>query len=227
MWQETPDLAEARARMVHEQLVKRSITDSRVLQAMTEIPRHLFLDEDLWESAYKDGPLPIGYGQTISQPYIVAFMTQALQLPADEATVVLEIGTGSGYQAAVLSRIVSTVYTVERIPPLAERAHHVLCDVLGLHNIEIKIDDGGYGWQEHGPYDGILTTAAAPEIPAPLTAQLKDGAALLVPVGPRRHQYLLRLKRQTGRIIREELAPVAFVPLIGEHGWAGDEDNLY
>ena len=226
MWQETPALAEARARMVREQLVKRSITDSRVLQAMTEIPRHLFLDEDLWESAYNDGPLPIGYGQTISQPYIVAFMTQALQLPSNDPLVVLEIGTGSGYQAAVLSRIVSTVYTIERIPPLAERAHHVLCEVLGLSNIEIKIDDGGYGWPEHGPYDGIITTAAAPEIPAPLTVQLKDRAALLVPVGPRRHQHLLRLKRRADRIIREELAPVAFVPLIGEHGWAGDEEYI-
>jgi protein-L-isoaspartate(D-aspartate) O-methyltransferase len=224
MWQETSDLTKARASMVEEQLVKRSIYDSRVLEAMAEIPRHLFVDEDLWDSAYKDGPLPIGYGQTISQPYIVAYMTQALQLLSDGQANVLEIGTGSGYQAAILSRLAFRVYSVERIPPLADKARHLLYEVLAIRNVEIRVGDGGYGWPEYAPYDGIITTAAAPEIPAPLTVQLKEGAALVLPVGPRRQQNLLRLKRRGDRIVREVLAPVAFVPLIGEHGWAGDED---
>ncbi len=218
-----PSLAEARARMVEEQLAKRGITDPRILDAMAEIPRHLFIDEDLWDQAYRDGPLPINSGQTISQPYIVAFMTQALHLPPEGQAVVLEIGTGSGYQAAILSWLADRVYSIERIPSLAERARHVL-DSLGISNVEIKVADGGYGWPAYAPYDGILTTAAAPEIPAPLTTQLKEGAALVAPVGPRRHQELLRLKWRGGRLIRERLAPVAFVPLIGEHGWAEDED---
>jgi protein-L-isoaspartate(D-aspartate) O-methyltransferase len=223
MFGKKPSLAEAQALMVKKQLAARSVTDSRILQAMGEIPRHLFVEEDLWDQAYKDGPLPIGYGQTISQPYMVAFMTQALQLPEGGRAVVLEIGTGSGYQAAILSRLVAQVYSIERIEPLANRAWRNL-QALGIQNVEIKVGDGGYGWPEHAPYDGIIVTAAAPEVPAPLLAQLKEEAMLVVPTGPRRYQQdLLRLHWHNGQVMEENLAPVAFVPLIGEHGWEEDE----
>lgn len=222
MFGKKPNLAEAQELMVKKQLAGRSITDSRVLQAMREIPRHLFVEEELWDQAYKDGPLPIGYGQTISQPYIVAFMTEALQLPKDGHAVVLEIGTGSGYQAAILSRLARQVYSVERLEPLADRAWHSL-QALGIKNVEIRVGDGGYGWPEHAPYDGITVTAAAPEVPAPLLAQLGEEAMLVVPTGPQRHQQeLLRFHWRHGRIVEEKLAPVAFVPLIGEHGWEED-----
>jgi protein-L-isoaspartate(D-aspartate) O-methyltransferase len=215
-------LDEARALMVEKQLAARSIKDLRVLEAMREIPRHLFVDKDLWDAAYRDSPLLIGYGQTISQPYIVAFMTQALQLPEDGQAVVLEIGTGSGYQAAILSRLAAKVYSVERIEALAKNAQRLL-EELDIHNVEIKVDDGGYGWVEHSPYDGIIATAAAPEIPRPLIDQLKDGGTLVAPVGPKWQQERIRLQWQNNRIETERLAPVAFVPLIGEHGWAEDE----
>jgi protein-L-isoaspartate(D-aspartate) O-methyltransferase len=224
MFSKKPTLIEAQATMVKRQLAGRSITDLRILKAMSEIPRHHFVDEDLWEHAYKDGPLPIGYGQTISQPYIVAYMTQALQLPSEGETVVLEIGTGSGYQSAILSRLASKVYSLERIDKLAEEARRRL-EALGINNVEIKVGDGGYGWSDHAPYDGIIVTAAAPEIPAPLIVQLKEGAKLVAPVGPRRQQELYRLQWRDNRLITERLAPVAFVPLIGEHGWAEDEDT--
>ena len=218
MFGKTPNLEEARELMVAEQLVKRQISDPRVLAAMRTIPRHQFVEEKLWRSAYRDKPLPIGHGQTISQPYMVAFMTQALNLPDDRPTTVLEIGTGSGYQAAILSQLVNRVYSIERIEFLAERVKQLL-PTLGIDNVEIKVGDGGYGWPEHAPYDGIMVTAAAPQIPAPLTAQLKDGAYLVVPVGPKQNQFLLRLQRQGNQIIEENLVPVAFVPLLGEHGW--------
>ncbi|MCK6627270.1 MAG: protein-L-isoaspartate(D-aspartate) O-methyltransferase [Anaerolineae bacterium] len=222
MFGKKPGLAEAQARMVEKQLAARHITDPRVLQVMAEIPRHAFMAEELWGQAYKDTPLPIGYGQTISQPYMVAFMSEALQLPADGQATVLEIGTGSGYQAAILSRLAAKVYTIERIPELAEQARRNL-EGLGIDNVEIKVADGGYGWPEHAPYDGIMVTAAAPEVPAPLPAQLAEGAMLVIPTGPRRQQQeLLRLQRRGDRIIEAKLAPVAFVPLIGEHGWEED-----
>ncbi len=222
MSRDEAELAQARATMVKKQLEARYITDPRVLEAMRTIPRHLFVAEELWDSAYRDGPLPIGYDQTISQPYIVAYMTQALQLPADGRAVVLEIGTGSGYQAAILSQLAAKVYTVERIKPLAEKARNCLAQ-LGITNVEVKVSDGGYGWPEHGPYDGIIVTAAAPEVPAPLTIQLKEGARLVIPIGPRWQQELVRLQRQGETFIEEKLAPVAFVPLIGEHGWSEAE----
>lgn len=218
MFGKAPNLEEAQARMVEEQLAKRHISDPRVLAAMGRIPRHRFVEETLRKAAYRDKPLPIGYGQTISQPYVVAFMTQALNLPNDKPTTVLEVGTGSGYQAAILSQIADHVYSVERIEPLAEQVRALLPE-LGIDNVEIKISDGGYGWPEHAPYDGIVVTAAAPEIPAPLTAQLKDGAYLVVPVGAKNKQFLLRLQRQGNKIVEENLVPVAFVPLLGEHGW--------
>lgn len=218
----TPD--EARAQMVEKQLAARAITNPRVLKVMGEIPRHLFVDEDLQDVAYRDSPLSIGYGQTISQPYIVAYMTQALQLPDDGQAVVLEIGTGSGYQAAILSQLAAKVYSVERIESLAKRAERLLKE-LDIHNVEIKVGDGGYGWLEHSPFDAIITTAAAPDVPAPLIDQLKDGGRLVAPIGPKWQQELVRLRWRDNEIMREELAPVAFVPLIGEHGWA--EDDYY
>ncbi len=212
----TPE--EDRARMVDKQLVKRHIKDQRVLQAMANIPRHRFVDDSQQSSAYNDGPLPIGYGQTISQPYIVAYMSQALELPPNGESSVLEIGTGSGYQTAILSQLAGKVYSIERIDALARQAYTLLHE-LGINNVEIKVGDGGYGWQEHAPYDAIIVTAAAPEIPAPLTAQLKDGANLVVPVGPRGQQELICIQRQGDKLVQKTLAPVAFVPLLGEHGW--------
>lgn len=217
-------LDEARALMVKKQLAARSITDRRILRVMGELPRHRFVDKKLQDAAYRDSPLSIGYGQTISQPYIVAYMTQALHLPEDGRATVLEIGTGSGYQAAILSRLVDKVYSVERIAPLAERAQQLLHE-LDIDNVEINVTDGGYGWPKHSPYDAIIATAAAPDIPAPLIDQLKDGGRLVAPVGPRWQQELMRLQWRDGELISERLAPVAFVPLVGEHGW--EEEDFY
>jgi protein-L-isoaspartate(D-aspartate) O-methyltransferase len=216
--------AEARAEMVQKQLKGRGITDPRILRVMGELPRHRFVDEELWEAAYRDSPLSIGHGQTISQPYIVAYMTQALLLPADGHARVLEVGTGSGYQAAVLSRLVDKVYSVERIAPLAQRARQIFTE-LDIHNVEILLTDGGYGWPEHSPYDAIIATAAAPQIPAPLIDQLKEGGRLVAPAGPRWQQELMRLQWRGKELISERLVPVAFVPLVGEHGW--EEEDFY
>ena len=218
MFSEDSALTRARATMVQEQLIRRDITDPRVLAAMDNIPRHIFVDKSLWDAAYNDGPLPIGYNQTISQPYIVAFMTQALQLPLDGQGVVLEIGTGSGYQTAILSQLVAKVYSLERVETLAIKAKRCL-DQLGITNVEIKVSDGGYGWPDYGPYDGIIATAAAPELPAPLTLQLRERARLIIPIGPKRRQKLLEFQRHNNKLLKRSLIPVAFVPLIGEHGW--------
>ncbi len=204
--------------MVEKQLVKRGIKDERILAAMRALPRHKFVPEEEQRYAYRDQALPIGYGQTISQPYIVAVMTELLQIPTDEQVTVLEIGTGSGYQAAVLSRLVAQVYTVERIPQLAERAQAVY-DELGLTNIHTKLADGGYGWTEHAPYDRIVTTAAAPDIPPPLLTQLAEGGILVAPIGTRHQQQLIRVQRRGDDFNQEALLPVAFVPFRGEHGW--------
>jgi len=216
------DYIQARERMVEEQLVSRGIHDPRVLRAMAKVPRHLFLENELWDQAYEDHPLPIGADQTISQPYIVAFMTQALELPASGQALVLEIGAGSGYQAAILSYLAAQVYSVERLDALAQQAQAVL-QKLNIHNVTIKVDDGGYGWPTHGPYEAIIVAAAAPDVPPPLIDQLKEGGRLVAPVGPKWQQELVRLRRKHGKIIRENLAPVTFVPLLGEHGWAEDE----
>jgi protein-L-isoaspartate(D-aspartate) O-methyltransferase len=213
---------QARIEMVKTQLSRRGINDVRVLAAMGNIPRHFFVEDKLHYAAYNDKPLPIGAGQTISQPYIVALMSQALQLPATGQTSVLEIGTGSGYQAAVLSQIADNIYSVERISALAEQARVVL-DQLNITNVKIKLADGGYGWPEYAPYDGIVVTAAAPDIPAPLIPQLKDGARLIVPVGSPGNQNLLSIQRQGNKVVQYQLAPVAFVPLRGEHGWQPDD----
>jgi protein-L-isoaspartate(D-aspartate) O-methyltransferase len=206
----------ARHQMVEQQLEGRGITDERVLQVMREVPRHQFVPEDLWDMAYRDTPLPIGHGQTISQPYIVAYMTQMLHLAPDDR--VLEVGTGSGYQVAILSRLAEQVYTIERVKDLATKAEQIVKD-LGYDNIEFRVGDGGYGWPEVSPFDAIIITAAAPEVPQPLVDQLAPGAPLLAPIGPTGYQELRRLTKRGKRTKVENLVPVAFVPLVGEHGW--------
>ncbi len=215
------DFEKARQEMVGKQLKRRGITDPHVLAAMTEVPRESFVSVDYERQAYKDCPLPIGYGQTISQPYIVAFMLQALALTNPAETIVLEIGTGLGYQAAVLSRFVKHVYTVERIPELAVQAKQSLL-ALNYTNISISQGDGGYGWPKYAPFDGIVVAAAAPDIPPPLPVQLKPGAALVIPIGAAHEQNLVNITaHENGAFAKEFLAPVAFVPLLGEHGWGG------
>jgi protein-L-isoaspartate(D-aspartate) O-methyltransferase len=205
-----------RERMVETQIEQRGICDERVLAAMRSVPRHRFVPGHLIGAAYRDAPLPIDQGQTISQPYIVALMTAELGLTGDEK--VLEIGAGSGYQAAILSRLVDGVISVERIPSLARQAQALL-DSLGYDNVRIVVGDGTAGWPAEAPYDAIIVTAAAPEVPEPLKQQLADGGRLLVPVGPRWTQQLTRVRRVGGQYYTESLLGVAFVPLIGEHGW--------
>lgn len=209
----------ARERMVQEQLLQRGISDTRVLDAMNEVPRHLFVEDAQQVRAYGDHPLPISGDQTISQPLVVAAMTQELQLGGDER--VLEIGTGSGYQAAVLSRLCSRVYTVERINFLLAGARKVF-DQLRYYNILSRLDDGTLGWQEHAPYDAIIVTAGGPEIPAPLIDQLADPGRMIIPVGERELQELQLLTKKDGKIEVSRLESVRFVSLIGEHGWEND-----
>jgi protein-L-isoaspartate(D-aspartate) O-methyltransferase len=212
----TIDYEAARKRMVMGQIAARGITSPRVLDAFLEVPRHLFVPPNQRLFAYQDGPLPIGLGQTISQPYIVAYMTAQLHLQGDE--ILLEIGTGSGYQAAILGTLAREVHTIERHPRLASDAAQVLKD-LGYSNITIHEGDGTHGLPEHAPYQGIMVTAAAPEVPQPLLDQLAEGGRLVMPVGGRAGQLLQLYQRKKGEIIREDLTPVAFVPLIGDHGW--------
>ncbi len=206
----------ARNKMVKTQLLSRDITDERTLAAMQEVPRHCFVDDALMARSYGDHPLPIGAGQTISQPYIVAYMTQALQLRGDET--VLEIGTGSGYQAAVLSRLCRKVYTVERINSLLAGARKVF-DSLRYYNIRSKLDDGTLGWPDHGLYNAIIVTAGGPEIPEPLIAQLTDPGRLVMPIGDQDVQELKLLTKKEGQTEIELLARVRFVDLVGEYGW--------
>jgi len=208
-----------RQRMVDEQLRGRDIADRRVLDAMRSVPRHRFVPEELSDLAYTDAPLPIGYRQTISQPYIVALMSQLLGLRGDET--VLEVGTGSGYQAAVLGRLARKVYTLERIPELAEGARRVLAE-LGIDNVEVRVADGSAGFPEAAPYDGILVAAAAPRAPQPLLGQLAEGGRLVVPVGTIEGQILERWTRRGDEWDCERSAPVCFVPLLGEHGWSAN-----
>jgi len=213
----------ARERMVQSQIEVRGISDPRVLAVMRQVPRHLFVPVHIRGSAYRDTPLPIGDGQTISQPYIVALMTEMLELTGEER--VLEIGTGSGYQAAILSLLAGEVYTVERLPSLALSAEEVLGQ-LGYTNIHVRVGDGTLGWPEHAPYDAVIVTAASPEIPSPLLDQLADGGRFVAPVGPRWTQTLIRVRREGEKFHREYLTSVAFVPLVGEHGWNEREGLL-
>ncbi len=216
------DYAARRERMVQQQIVARGIRDERVIEAMRRVPRHLFVPEDRRHLAYEDRPLPIGEGQTISQPYIVAYMTAALQLKGDEK--VLEIGTGSGYQTAILSLLARWVYSIERYASLAERARRRLAE-LGYRNVSIRVGDGSAGWPEEAPFDAILMTAAPPTIPLPLRQQLADGGRLVGPVGNRYDQMLIRLTRKGKQWVQEQLVPVIFVPMVGRHAWAEDQDD--
>jgi protein-L-isoaspartate(D-aspartate) O-methyltransferase len=209
----------ARARMVEEQLLPRSIHDQKTLEAMRKVPRHLFVEDAMKNQAYGDSPLPIGRGQTISQPYIVALMTQALGLKGHER--VLEIGTGSGYQAAILSQICEKVYTVERIDTLLVQARKVF-DSLHYLNILTKLDDGTNGWPEYGPYDAIVVTAGGPKVPLPLLEQLADPGILIIPVGDRGVQNLQFVTKKDGEITEKTIELVRFVNLIGDHGWKND-----
>ena len=207
-----------REKMIKEQIEARGITNPLVLSAMREVPRHKFVPEDMVSLAYSDRPLPIGFDQTISQPYIVAYMTQCLRLTGGEK--VLEVGTGLGYQAAVLSKIASKVYTIERIPELAEKAKKILKE-LGYNNVEVIVGDGTKGLPEKAPFDGIIVTASGPYVPETLKSQLKVGGRLVMPVG--KYRYAQRIVRVTRGVDdnfkEEELLDVLFVPLIGEYGW--------
>jgi protein-L-isoaspartate(D-aspartate) O-methyltransferase len=205
-----------RKRMVAEQIAQRGILDPRLLAVMESVPRHRFVPPDELAYAYADGPLPIGHGQTISQPYIVALMTDLLQLSASER--VLEIGSGSGYQAAVLAGLAAEVHTVEVIPELARGAQEIL-NGPGYSNVHVHCADGSLGWPEAAPYDGILVAAAAPEVPPPLLEQLAEGGRLVLPVGERGFQQLEVWERKGGQFACEKNIAVAFVPLRGEHGW--------
>jgi protein-L-isoaspartate(D-aspartate) O-methyltransferase len=209
--------------MVTEQLRRRGIMDERVLEAMTNIPRHLFVPPDLRPAAYQDGPLPIGYRQPISQPYIVALMTQMLHLRGYEK--VLEIGTGSGYQAAILAHLAGMVHTIERYTALSEAAGKVL-QALGIQNVHLHVGDGSLGLAEYAPYDAILVTAGAPRVPSALLEQLSEQGRLVIPVGKWTGQSLERWWRIPSGFKHESTAPVAFVPLVGKAGWdASNEEN--
>ncbi len=208
--------------MVEEQLAARGLTDQRVLAAMAEVPRHLFVESALADRAYEDRALPIGERQTISQPYMVALMTQALELTGTER--VLEIGTGSGYQAAILARLAARVFSVERLKALADRARTTL-DRLKVYNVVIKVFDGTFGWPDEAPFDAIIVAAGAPSVPSPLINQLKDGGRLVVPVGDRDGQRLVKLVKRSNLIHTATLAECAFVPLIGNFAWPADAES--
>jgi len=205
--------------MVEEQIVSRGIKDPRLIEAMKKIPRHLFVEEALQSQAYTDHPLPIGEKQTISQPYMVALMTEALLLTGKEK--VLEIGTGSGYQTAILAELSEKVFSVERIRPLAIRARKLLYE-LGYFNVEIKIFDGTFGWTEESPFDAILVTAGSPDIPQPLIDQLATGGRLVIPVGDAFVQDLVRVTKTEEGVRREDLGGCRFVKLIGRYGWEAE-----
>ena len=212
----TDSHAYRRQRMI-EFLRHGGITDERLLAAMAEVPRHLFVPESYRNQAYsEDVSINIGEGQTISQPRVMALMTEAARVQPDDK--VLEIGTGSGYQAAVLAKLARFVFTVERIPSLARAAKRRL-DGLGIENVSVKVMDGTLGWSAQAPYDVILVTAAAPEVPQPLLAQLADGGRLVIPIGSLDSQVLWTAERRGDRFRRSQLQGACFVPLIGRHGW--------
>ena len=212
----TIEWEDQRLRMVSEQLRKRRICDERVLQVMEKVPRHLFVPQESRNLAYADGPLPIGEGQTVSQPYMVAVMTQHLDLKGGEK--ILEIGTGSGYQSAVLMELGGELFTIERIPLLGEKAKETLLE-LGYRNFHLRIGDGTKGWLDAAPFDGIIVTAGAPSVPDVLVGQLNEGGRLVIPVGSRHSQALLTCVKKGDACITDEDIMCVFVPLIGEHGW--------
>ena len=207
------DFASEREQMVREQIVSRGVKDPRVVAAMRKVPRDAFVPSLFRPLSYTDRPLPIGHEQTISQPYIVAFMTEALQLkPSDR---VLEIGTGSGYQAAILAELAANVYSIEIVEPLGKSAAATL-QRLGYKNVEVKIGDGYKGWPEHAPYDAIIVTCAPEKVPQPLVDQTKEGGRIVIPVGPSSNQQLYLLKKIGGRLEQQAILPVRFVPMTGE-----------
>ena len=216
------DYAGARERMVQEQILARGIKDQRIIAAMRNVPRHLFVPEAFAGQAYADSALPIGEKQTITQPFMVAFMCAALNLRGHER--VLEIGTGSGYQAAILSHLAGRVFSVERIRSLLEQARKTL-DQVHRRNVLTRLFDGSYGWKEEGPFDSILVTAGAPSIPKALLDQLKVGGVLVIPVGSRQAQKLMRIRRGLEGTTTEVLIDCHFVDLIGEHGWGKKTRN--
>jgi protein-L-isoaspartate(D-aspartate) O-methyltransferase len=212
------DFKELRDFMVKTQLIPRGIKDERVLNAMKKVPRHLFIDESMQHKAYDDMALPIGEGQTISQPYMVAVMTQLLELKGNEK--VLEIGTGSGYQAAILAELAEEVYSVERVTALAIKAEERFHS-LGYNNILVKTGDGTLGWPEEAPFDRIIITAGTPKIPEPLIEQLSEKGVIIAPVGERFSQQLLKVRKSKGKLLEDYHTPCVFVPVIGEYGWKG------
>jgi len=213
------DFQHIRRQMVERQLLPRGIDDPRLLEAFLKVPRHLFVQPAMAYQAYDDNPLPIGHGQTISQPYIVALMTQALRLTGKER--VLEIGTGSGYQTAILAELAAQVFSVERLEPLARQARRILDD-LHYHNIAIRVGDGTLGWTEHAPYQGIIVTAGSPWIPKAYWEQLAEGGVLVIPVGDSYFQTLQVVEKREGKKVCRDEGGCTFVPLIGKYGWGGD-----
>ena len=210
------DFSEQRRMMVENQLAAKGIRDQRVLEAMLTVPRELFVPESEQKWAYNDGPLSIDYGQTISQPYIVALMSELLALKGDER--VLEIGTGSGYQAAILAKLAREVYSIERHEPLKQGAEETL-KKLGIEHVEIKLGDGTSGWPEHAPYDGIIVTAGAPDAPQPLLEQLAPEGRLVIPIGSAHQQTLKVIQRKKDKYKKQAVCECRFVPLIGKYGW--------
>ena len=208
--------ARERARMVDEQLARRGITDARVLDVMRRIPRHRFVEEGLTHGAYEDHPLPIGEGQTISQPYIVALMTALLELTGQEK--VLEVGTGSGYQTAVLGALTRRVCSIERLPRLAERARATL-EALGVQNVWIRVGNGALGWPDEAPFDRILVAAGGPSVPPPLVEQLADGGRMVLPVGSPEDQVLTVVERVGGQTQTRQAGECKFVKLVGKYAW--------
>lgn len=213
---ETTEWKHERERMVNEQIISRGIEDPKVIDAMKRVPRHLFVDKTYYHQSYNDYPLPIGQSQTISQPYMVASMTELLELKGSDK--VLEIGTGSGYQTAILALLCSKVYSVERIAELTRKARITLKQ-LGFNNINLIVRDGTLGWSEFAPYNGIIVTAGAPEIPNALIDQLADNGRMVIPVGTEVSQTLNLVEKHKGRIYRKEFFGCAFVPLVGKGGW--------
>ena len=208
-----------RKRMAEEQLIPRGIKNQRILDAFRKIERHKFIPEDLRSSSYADFPVPIGEGQTISQPYIVALMTECLSLTGQEK--VLEIGTGSGYQTAILAELAKEVYSIERFERLAKSAEKIVNE-LGYTNIKIKVGDGTLGWEEEAPFDRIIITAASPRIPLPLTEQLKENGKLILPLGESFSQVLTLVEKKKDRLESIQVCGCVFVPLVGKYGWKGE-----
>lgn len=213
----------SREKMVREQIVPRGIKNQQVIDVLRKVPRHKFIDQKYLKEAYNDHPLPLAHGQTISQPYIVALMTELLELYGDEK--VLEIGTGSGYQTAILAELAETVYSVDRIPELSQEAQQTLRQ-LGYKNIQLQVRDGSVGWQEFAPYDRIIVTASAPNIPQPLIDQLKEGGKIVIPLGSSFGQDLVVGEKHKGEMKIFDCGKCVFVPLIGEFGWPEEKGSI-